>query len=187
MKQHQQVLESKSYLNKPTAQSTVVCWLDNMLRSKQVLEWITIFVGAECGPDTNQWWAPRSIPQWSMLSNQEHKVYPGSGRGPYVQQWCARGTVLLSTGGACSGAATSKAGEEAWPPSPWWSGWRCCRRIGKQVCGVSCVVCCCLLSFCPLSVPCGGGVRLPFIGQGESELHACRTIQLYGEVWCAVP
>jgi hypothetical protein len=33
-----------------------------------------------------------------MLSNQRHKVYPGSGRGPYVQQWCARGTILLSTG-----------------------------------------------------------------------------------------
>jgi hypothetical protein len=39
--------------------------------------------------------------------------------GPYVQQWRARGTILLSTGGACSGAATSKAGEEAWLPSPW--------------------------------------------------------------------
>jgi hypothetical protein len=39
-------------------------------------------------------------------------------RGPYVQQWCARGTILLSTGGACSGAATSKAGEEMWLPSP---------------------------------------------------------------------
>jgi hypothetical protein len=36
-------------------------------------------------------------------------------------------------------------------------------------------------------VPCGGGVRLPFIGQGESELHVCRTIQLHGKVWCAVP
>jgi hypothetical protein len=33
-----------------------------------------------------------------MLSNQRHKVYPGSGRGPCVQQWCARGTILLSTG-----------------------------------------------------------------------------------------
>jgi hypothetical protein len=33
--------------------------------------------------------------------------------GPYVQQWRAQGTILLSTGGACSGAATSKAGEEA--------------------------------------------------------------------------
>jgi hypothetical protein len=28
----------------------------------------------------------------------ETKFYPGSGRGPYVQQWCARGTILLSTG-----------------------------------------------------------------------------------------
>jgi hypothetical protein len=33
-----------------------------------------------------------------MLSNQRNKVYPGSRRGPYVQQWCARGTILLSTG-----------------------------------------------------------------------------------------
>jgi hypothetical protein len=49
----------------------------------------------------------------------ETEFYPGSGRGRYVQQRCARGTILLSTGGACSGAATSKAGEEAWPPSPW--------------------------------------------------------------------
>jgi hypothetical protein len=38
-----------------------------------------------------------------MLSNRRHKVYPGSSRGPYVQQWCARGTILLSTRGACSG------------------------------------------------------------------------------------
>jgi hypothetical protein len=36
-------------------------------------------------------------------------------------------------------------------------------------------------------VPCGGGVHLPFIGQGEGELQACRTIQLHGEVWCAAP
>jgi hypothetical protein len=49
---------------------------------------------------------------------------------------------------------------------------------------VWCVVCC-LLSSC--LVPCGGGVHLPFIGQGEGELQACRTIQLHGEVWCATP
>jgi hypothetical protein len=35
--------------------------------------------------------------------------------------------------GACSGAATSKAGEEAWPPSPKRSGWRCCGRIEECV------------------------------------------------------
>jgi hypothetical protein len=71
--------------------------------------------------------------------------------------------------GACSGAATSKAGEEAWPPSPWWNDrneFRCCGRIGE-----------CLLSrLVSCRVPCGGGVRLPFIDQGEGELQAGRTI-----------
>jgi hypothetical protein len=47
---------------------------------------------------------------------------------------------------------------------------------------VWCVVCC-LSSL--LSVPRGEGVRLPFIGQGEGELLACRTIRLHEEVWCA--
>jgi hypothetical protein len=37
--------------------------------------------------------------------------------GPYVQQWCARGTVLLRTVVLVEGA-TSVVGEEAWPPSP---------------------------------------------------------------------
>jgi hypothetical protein len=39
---------------------------------------------------------------------------------------------------------------------------------------------CCLLTCLSrvvlLPVPCGGGVRLPFIGQGESESHVCRTV-----------
>jgi hypothetical protein len=52
---------------------------------------------------------------------------------------------------------------------------------------VRCVVSCCSALSPPSSVPCGGGVRLPFIGQGEGELHVCRTIQLHGEVWCAAP
>jgi hypothetical protein len=46
---------------------------------------------------------------------------------------------------------------------------------------------CRVLFFCLVLSPCGGGVRLPFIGQGESELHVCRTIYLHGEVWCAMP
>jgi hypothetical protein len=52
----------------------------------------------------------------------------------------------------------------------------------KSVCMVSCGV------FSFLSrVPCDGGVHLPFIGQGEGELQACRTIQLHGGVWRAPP
>jgi hypothetical protein len=51
-----------------------------------------------------------------------------------------------------------------------WENWGAC---------VWCVVCC-LLSCALSSVPCGGGIHLPFIGQGEGELQACRTIQLHG-------
>jgi hypothetical protein len=55
--------------------------------------------------------------------------------------------------------------------------------------GNVCVACCALsVVSCLVSVsvvPCGGGVCLPFIDQGKGELHACRTIQLHGEVWCA--
>jgi hypothetical protein len=58
-----------------------------------------------------------------------------------------------------------------------WENWGAC---------VWCVGCYPLSSVCLLSVPCGGGVRLPFIGQGEGELHARRTTQLHGGVWCAV-
>jgi hypothetical protein len=36
-------------------------------------------------------------------------------------------------------------------------------------------------------VPCGWGIALPFIGQGESNLQVCRTILLRGEAWRAVP
>jgi hypothetical protein len=84
--------------------------------------------------------------------------------------------------GACSGAATSKAGEEEWPPSPWRSDRRCCGRIGERVCGgckYSCVD--------VLMSPAAGGVHLPFIGQGEGELQVCRTVQLHGGAWCAMP
>jgi hypothetical protein len=36
-------------------------------------------------------------------------------------------------------------------------------------------------------VPCGWGITLPFIGQGESNLQVCRTILLRVEAWHAVP
>jgi hypothetical protein len=55
--------------------------------------------------------------------------------------------------------------------------------MGSDVVGELGNVCCLLLC----RVPCGGGVHLPFIDQGEGELQACRTIQLHGKVWCAAP
>jgi hypothetical protein len=33
-----------------------------------------------------------------MLSNQRQSFILVPAEGPYVQQWCARGTILLSTG-----------------------------------------------------------------------------------------
>jgi hypothetical protein len=43
----------------------------------------------------------------------------------------------------------------------------------ESKCVVSSVVLPCVVS---CLVPCGRGVRLPFIGQGESESHVCRAI-----------
>jgi hypothetical protein len=76
------------------------------------------------------------------------------------------GHYIAQHRGACSGAPTSKAGEEAWPPSPWWSDrneFRCYGRIVRGVVWMSDV---------PCPVPCGGGVHLRFIDQGEGELQA---------------
>jgi hypothetical protein len=95
---------------------------------------------------------------------------------------CSRHYIALHRS-ACSGAATSEAGEEAWPPSPWRSDrneFRCCGRIGESACVV-------ILDVRTFMSPCGEGVHLPFIGQGEGELQACRTIQLHEEVWPVPP
>jgi hypothetical protein len=43
----------------------------------------------------------------------------GSGRGAVRPAVVCSGHYIAQHRGACSGAATSKAGEEAWPPSPW--------------------------------------------------------------------
>jgi hypothetical protein len=125
-----------------------------------------------------------------MLSNQRHEVYPCSGRGPYVQQGCARGTILLSTGVLVVGRLQAKRERRRGLQVPGEVN-----RRGSDVVGElgNVWVLCRMLSGVPLCrvvscrVPCGGGVHLPFIGQGESELQACRTIQLHGEVWCATP
>jgi hypothetical protein len=44
----------------------------------------------------------------------------------------------------------------------------------ENKCGESSVALSCVVSFS--LVPRGGGVRLPFIGQGESDSHVCRAI-----------
>jgi hypothetical protein len=60
-------------------------------------------------------------------------------------------------------------------------------EVSSDVVGELCVVRFRMfVSGCLMShVPCGEGVHLPFIDQGEGELQARRTIQLHGEVWCA--
>jgi hypothetical protein len=86
--------------------------------------------------------------------------------GLYVQQGCARGTVLLCTGVLVVGRLQARRE----------------RRCGLQVPGgvieASANIVEELRSVCVLSpdVPCGEGVHLPFIDQGEGELQACRTI-----------
>jgi hypothetical protein len=121
-----------------------------------------------------------------MLSNQRHKVYPGSGRGPYVQQWCARGTILLSTGVPVVGRLQARQERRRGLQVPGEVNGKGLDVVGEL--GNVCVVCRMLsVVFLSCLVPCGGGVHLPFIGQGEGELQACRTIRLHGEVWCATP
>jgi hypothetical protein len=46
---------------------------------------------------------------------------------------------------------------------------------------VSCCVVLCFRVPSSVSVPCGRGVRPPFIDQGESESHACRAISYVRE------
>jgi hypothetical protein len=87
--------------------------------------------------------------------------------GPYVQQGCARGTILLCTGVPVVGRLQAR--------------WE--RRHGLQVPSgaieVSANIVEELGSVCVLFfdvVPRGKGIHLPFIGQGGGELQACRTV-----------
>jgi hypothetical protein len=112
-----------------------------------------------------------------MLSNQRHKVYPGSGRGPYVQQWCARGTILLSTGVPVVGRLQAERERRRGLQVP--------GEVAEDVVGELGSVCVVVFQVSVSISPAVGGVHLPFIGQGEGKLQACRTIQLHGEAWCA--
>jgi hypothetical protein len=84
---------------------------------------------------------------------------------------CLRHYIALHRG-ACSGAATSEAGEEAWPPSPKRSDWGDCQYRERRSARAKCVV----ISVVRVLCPCGEGDHLPFIDQGEGDLQACRTV-----------
>jgi hypothetical protein len=93
---------------------------------------------------------------------------------PYVPQRRARGTILLSTRVPVVGRLQARREKKR--------GFQVPSGVAEDVVGElenKCVVCCVLT--CPSHLvlsrfPCGGGVRLPFIGQGESESHVCHAI-----------
>jgi hypothetical protein len=87
-----------------------------------------------------------------MLSNQRHKVYPGSGRGPYVQQWCARGTILISTGVPVVGRLQARRERRCGLRVPSEVNGMSSDVVGElgnvSVCCVASYVVCCLVSCC---------------------------------------
>jgi hypothetical protein len=96
--------------------------------------------------------------------------------GPYVQQWCAQGTLLLSTEVPVVGLLQARRERKRSFQVP--------GEVAEDVVGElesKCAMCCVLTWVSSrvallFPVPCGGGVRLPFISQGESESHVCRAI-----------
>jgi hypothetical protein len=101
-----------------------------------------------------------------MLSNERHRIYPGSGRGGRTSSSGVLEAIYCSATGVPVVGLLQEKRE---------------RKGGFQVPGVMvggvvlCCVVCVYMSVFP-SVPCGRGVRPPFIDQGESESHARRAI-----------
>jgi hypothetical protein len=85
--------------------------------------------------------------------------------GPYVQQWCARGTVLLCTGVPVVGRLQARRERRRGLQVP--SG--VIEASANIVGELRSVVLMSLLLY-------SEGVHLPFIDQGEGELQACHTI-----------
>jgi hypothetical protein len=121
-------------------------------------------------------------PSMVDANQSEIEFYPGSGRGGRTSSSGVLGALYCSAPGVPVVGQLQARRE---------------RRRGLQVPGdvaedvvgelESECVGCRMLSVISCLVPCSGGVHLPFIGQGEGELHACCTIQLHGEAWCAAP
>jgi hypothetical protein len=94
--------------------------------------------------------------------------------GPYVQQMCARGTILLCTGVPVVGRLQAKRER------------RCVLQVPRGVIEASANIVGKTRSepylSCLVSVPRGAEDHLPFIDQGEGDLQACLTVWLRGEV-----
>jgi hypothetical protein len=138
-----------------------------------------ICVGVESSPDTNyneRWDQPLNGPVLATKDTGIILVPAGAVRPAVV---CSR-HYIASHRGARRGVATTEVGEEAWPPSPRGTDRGKCQYRGEGGERVS--------DRCPSSrVPYGWGITLPFIGQEEGDLQACRIISLRIAVWRAVP
>jgi hypothetical protein len=90
--------------------------------------------------------------------------------GPYVQQWCARGTVLLCTGVPVVGRLQARRERRRGLQVP--SG---VIEADGNIVGEGACARCVVPDVCACS-PCSEGDHLPFIGQGEGDLQTCRTV-----------
>jgi hypothetical protein len=107
-----------------------------------------------------------------MLSNRRHGVYPGSGRGGRTSSSGVLKALYCSALGVpVVGLLQARRGRKR--------GFQVPGVVAEDVvgeleskCAMQPVSCCVTLGL----LPCGKGVRPPFIDQGESESHARRAI-----------
>jgi hypothetical protein len=94
--------------------------------------------------------------------------------GPYVQQGCARGTILLCIGVPVVGRLQARRERRRGLQVTKGMIEASANIVGKTG-SVRTIAICCPVPYvsCP---PSGEGDHLPFIDQGEGDLQACRTI-----------
>jgi hypothetical protein len=108
-----------------------------------------------------------------MLSNKRHGIYPGSGRGGRTSSSGVLKALYCSAPGVPVVGLLQARRERK-------RGFQVPGGVAEDIVGElenECVVRCVSVCRppCP-SVPCGWGVRPPFIDQGGGELHARRAI-----------